>query len=161
MIVSFTILIIIIIVLTILNIKTFTNQKLYKKKYNDLDRASKEVINRQQKAVDEKVIKYKELDELYEQKITENKKLKQQLKQYEENHTYFVKEVPMKALVFKTEVVVPRELRNDKNYMEVIERSVCSKMADAIFKSKAYDISEIYNNNFVEYHLNYLFRFYK
>lgn len=161
MIVGFIILIIIIIILTVLHIKTFTKQKLYKQRYNDLDKACKEVVNRQQKVIDEKIIKYKELDELYEQKTIEIDKLKQQLKQYEENHTHFIKEVPMKALVFKTEVVVPRELRNDKDYMKVIDDTACNKLAEAIFKSKAYEVTEEFNAYCNQYRMKYVFRFYK
>jgi hypothetical protein len=161
MIVGFTILIIIIIVLAILNIKAFTNQKLYKKKYNDLHKTCKEVVNRQQKAIDEKIIKYKELDELYEEKAIEINKLEQQLKQYEENHTHFVKQVPMKSLAFTTEIVVPREYRNDKYYMETIDNAACNKLAEAIYKEKTYEVVEEFNPIFNEYHLKYIFRFYK
>lgn len=161
MIIGFTILIIIIIVLTILGIKVFNNQKLYKKKYNDLDKAYKEIVNRQSKVIDEKIIKYKELDELYEQKTIENNKLEQQLKQYKENHTHFVKEVPMKSLAFATEVVVPREFRNDKGYMDTIDNAACNKLAEAIFESKAYEVTEQFNACYNQYTMKYLFRFYK
>ena len=161
MIIGFTILIIIIIILAILNIKAFTNQKLYKKKYNDLDKAYKEIVNKQSKAIDEKIIKYKELDELYEEKTIEIDKLKQQLKQYEENHTHFVKQVPMKSLAFTTEVVVPREYRNDKYYMETMDNAACNKLAEAIYKEKTYEVVEEFNPVFNEYHLKYIFRFYK
>ena len=161
MIIGFTILIIIIIVLAILNIKTFTNQKLYKKKYNDLDKAYKETVNRQSKAIDKKIIEYKELDELYEEKTIEINKLEQQLKQYQENHTHFVKQVPMKSLSFTTEVVVPREYRNDKYYMETMDNAACNKLAEAIYKEKTYEVVEEFNPVFNEYHLKYIFRFYK
>jgi hypothetical protein len=161
MIIGFTILIIIIIVLAILNIKTFTNQKLYKKKYNDLDKAYKEIVNRQSKVIDKKIIEHKELDELYEQKVIENDKLEQQLKQYQENHTHFVKQVPMKSLAFTTEVVVPREYRNDKYYMETMDNAACNKLAEAIYKEKTYEVVEEFNPIFNEYHLKYIFRFYK
>jgi hypothetical protein len=161
MIIGFTILIIIIIVLAILNIKTFTNQKLYKKKYNDLDKAYKEIVNRQSKVIDKKIIEHKELDELYEQKVIENDKLEQQLKQYQENHTHFVKQVPMKSLAFTTEIVVPREYRNDKYYMETMDNAACNKLAEAIYKEKTYEVVEEFNPIFNEYHLKYIFRFYK
>lgn len=161
MIIGFTILIIIIIILTILNIKVFINQKLYKKKYNDLDKSYKEIVNRQSKAIDKKIIEHKELDELYEQKVIENDKLEQQLKQYQENHTHFVKQVPMKSLAFTTEIVVPREYRNDKYYMETIDNAACSKLAEAIYKEKTYEVVEEFNPVFNEYHLKYIFRFYK
>ena len=161
MIIGFTILIIIIIVLTILYIKAFTNQELYKKKYNDLDKAYKEIVNRQSKVIDKKIIEHKELDELYEQKVIENDKLEQQLKQYQENHTHFVKQVPMKSLAFTTEVVVPREYRNDKYYMETMDNAACNKLAEAIYKEKTYEVVEEFNPIFNEYHLKYIFRFYK
>jgi hypothetical protein len=161
MIIGFTILIIIIIVLAILNIKAFTNQKLYKKKYNDLDKTCKEVVNRQRKAIDEKIIKYKELDELYEQKVIEIDKLEQQLKQYKENHTHFIKEVPMKSLAFKTEIVVSRDLRNDKDYMKVIDGAACNKLAEAILESEAYEVTEEFDAYYNQYKRRYVFRFFK
>lgn len=161
MIVGFIILIIIIIVLAILNIKAFTNQEIYKKKYNDLDKAYKEIVNRQSKAIDKKIIEYKELDELYEQKVIENDDLKKKLKQYEENHTHFVKQVPMKSLAFATEVVVPREFRNDKDYMDTIDNAACNKLAEAIFESKAYEVTEEFDTCYNQYKMRYLFRFYK
>lgn len=161
MIVGFIILIIIIIVLVILNIKASTNQKLYKKKYNDLDKTCKEVVNRQQKVIDEKIIKYKELDELYEQKTIENNKLEQQLKQYKENHTHFVKQVPMKSLAFTTEVVIPREFRNDKGYMDTINNAACNKLAEAICENEAYEVTEEFDPVYNQYHLKYMFRFFK
>lgn len=161
MIVGFTILIIIIIVLIILNIKAFTNQKLYKKKYNDLDKTWKEVVIRQSKVIDEKIIKYKELDELYEQKVIEIDKLEQQLKQYKENHTHFIKEVPMKSLAFKTEIVVSRDLRNDKDYMKVIDSAACNKLAEAILETKAYEVTEEFDACYNQYKREYVFRFFK
>lgn len=161
MIVGFIILIIIIIVLAILDIKTFTNQKLYKKKYNDLDKSAKEVISRQEKVIVEKKIKYKELDELYEQKTIENDKLKQQLKQYEENNTYIIKQEPMNSVCFRNQLVVPKELRNDKDYMKSLENCICAELAKAIYENKAYETIEQYNPRDMNYHIYYTFRYFK
>lgn len=161
MIVGFIILIIIIIVLAILDIKTFTNQKLYKKKYNDLDKAAKEIINRQQKAIDEKVIKYKELDELYEQKISKYEELKKKLKEYEKNNTHFVKQEPMNSVCFRNQLVVPKDLHNDKDYMESLEHCICAELAKAIYENKAYETIEQYNPHDMNYHIYYTFRYFK
>jgi hypothetical protein len=82
-------------------------------------------------------------------------------KKYKENHTHFVKEVPMKSLAFATEVVVPREFRNDKGYMDTIDNAACNKLAEAIFESKAYEVTEQFNACYNQYTIKYLFRFYK
>ena len=83
------------------------------------------------------------------------------LKKYENDHTHFVKQVPMKSLAFTTEVVVPREFRNDKGYMDTIDNAACNKLAEAIFESKAYEVTEEFNAYYNQYIMKYLFRFYK
>ena len=160
-IIAFILLGVVLIILCIALSKVSAEKEIYMNKYKDLDRISTDIINRQSKVIDEKIIEYKELDELYEEKTIEINKLEQQLKQYEENHIHFVKQVPMKSLAFTTEVVVPREYRNDKYYMETMDNAACNKLAEAIYKEKAYEVVEEFNPIFNEYHLKYIFRFYK
>jgi hypothetical protein len=160
-IIAFTLLGIVLIILCIALSKVSAEKEIYMSKYQDMDKISTNIINRQSKVIDKKMIEYKELDELYEQKVIENDELKKKLKQYEENHTHFVKEVPMKSLAFTTEVVVPREFRNDKGYMDTIDNATCNKLAEAIFESKAYEVTEQFNACYNQYTIKYLFRFYK
>lgn len=160
-IIAFILLGIVLIILCIALSKISAEREIYTNKYQDLDRVSKDIINRQSKAIDKKIIEYKELDELYKQKVIENDELKKKLKQYEENHTHFVKQVPMKSLAFATEVVVPREFRNDKDYMDTINNAACNKLAEAICENEAYEVTEEFDACYNQYVMKYLFRFYK
>lgn len=160
-IIAFTLLGIVLIILGIALSKVSAEKEIYMSKYQDVDRISTDIINRQSKVIDKKMIEYKELDELYEQKVIENDELKKKLKQYEENHTHFVKEVPMKSLAFKTEIVVSRDLRNDKDYMKVIDGAACNKLAEAILESEAYEVTEEFDAYYNQYKRRYVFRFFK
>ena len=160
-IIAFILLSVVLIILGIALSKVSSEKEIYMSKYQDVDRISTDIINRQSKAIDKKMIEYKELDELYEQKVIENDELKKKLKQYEENHTNFIKEVPMRSLTFTTEVIVPREFRNDKYYMDTINNAACNKLAEAICKEKTYEVIENFDSVYNEYHLKYMFTFFK
>ncbi len=161
MIIGFIILIIIIIVLAILDIKTFTNQKLYKQKYNNLDKTSKNIINRQQEDINKIAKKNIELNELYEQKVSKNAELEKKLKEYEKNNTHIIKQEPMNSVCFRNQLVVPKDLHNDKDYMESLENCICAELAKAIYENKAYETIEQYNPHDMNYHIYYTFRYFK
>ena len=161
MIVGFTILIIIIVILIILYIKALANKKVYKERFRKSDKTAKDIINRQQEDINRMVQKNIQLDKLYEEKVEKNAELEKKLKEYEKNNTHFVKQEPMNSVCFRNQLVVPKDLHNDKDYMESLEHCICAELAKAIYENKAYETIEQYNPHDMNYHIYYTFRYFK
>ena len=160
-IIAFILLGIVLIILCIALSKISAEKEIYMNKYKDLDKSYRSVLNAETEKLNDAIKKNICLKEELDMKTKELDKKTTLLKNYEQSHTHFVKEVPMKSLAFSTEVVVPREFRNDKGYMDTIDNATCNKLAEAIFESKAYEVTEQFNACYNQYTIKYLFRFYK
>ena len=160
-IIAFILLSVVIIILGIALSKISAERDIYMTKYRDLDKSYRSVLNTETEKLNDAIKKNIVLKEELDMKTKELDKKTILLNQYVENNTHFVKQVPMKSLAFATEVVVPRELRNDKDYMNTINNVACNKLAEAVFESEAYELIEDFSPIYNEYHLKYMFRFYK
>ena len=160
-IIAFIFLAVVLIILGIALSKVSAEKEIYMSKYKDLDKSYRSVLNTETEKLNDAIKENICLKEELDMKTKELDKKTTLLKKYENDHTHFVKEVPMKSLAFSTEVVVPREFRNDKDYMDTIDNATCNKLAEAIFESKAYEVTEQFNACYNQYTIKYLFRFYK
>lgn len=163
--IAFILLSVVLIILGIALSKVSAEKEIYMSKYRDLDKSYRSVLNAETEKLNNTIKNLKEELDRKTKKLDEYMKkeidLKEEIKNYKQNHTNFVKQVPMKSLAFTTEVVVPREFRNDKDYMDTIDNATCNKLAEAIFESKAYEVTEQFNACYNQYTIKYLFRFYK
>ena len=130
-------------------------------RYKDLDKSYRSVLNTETEKLNDAIKENICLKEELDMKTKELDKKTTLLKKYENDHTSFVKQVPMRSLAFATEVVVPREFRNDKDYMDTINNAACNKLAEAICENEAYEVTEEFNACYNQYVMKYLFRFYK
>lgn len=160
-IIAFILLAVVLIILGIALSKVSAEKEIYMNKYQDLDKSYRSVLNAETEKLNDAIKENICLKEKLDIKTKELDKKTTLLKNYEQSHTHFVKEVPMKSLAFATEVVVPREFRNDKGYMDTIDNAACNKLAEAIFESKAYEVTEEFDTCYNQYKMKYLFRFYK
>lgn len=160
-IIAFILLSVVLIILGIALSKVSAEKEIYMSKYRDLDKSYRSVLNTETEKLNDAIKENICLKEELDMKTKELDKKTTLLKNYEQSHTHFVKEVPMKSLAFATEVVVPREFRNDKGYMDTIDNAACNKLAEAIFESKAYEVTEEFDTCYNQYKMKYLFRFYK
>ena len=123
-IIAFILLSVVLIILGIALSKVSAEKEIYMSKYKDLDKSYRSVLNAETEKLNDTIKnlkkeldrKTKKLDECMKKEID----LKEEIKNYKQDHTSFVKQVPMRSLAFATEVVVPREFRNDKDYMDTI-----------------------------------------
>ena len=159
--IAFILLSVVLIILGIALSKVSAEKEIYMSKYRDLDKSYRSVLNTETEKLNDAIKENICLKEELDMKTKELDKKATLLKKYENDHTHFVKQVPMKSLAFTTEVVVPREFRNDKSYMDTIDNAACNKLAEAIFESKAYEVTEEFNAYYNQYIMKYLFRFYK
>ena len=160
-IIAFILLSIVLIILGIALSKVSSEKEIYMSKYMDLDKSYRSVLNTETEKLNDAIKKNICLKEELDMKTKELDKKTTLLKKYENDHTSFIKEVPMRSLAFATEVVVPREFRNDKDYMDTINNAACNKLAEAICENEAYEVTENFDPVYNQYHLRYMFRFYK
>ena len=160
-IIAFILLSIVLIILGIALSKVSAEKEIYMSKYRDLDKSYRSVLNTETEKLNDAIKKNICLKEELDMKTKELDKKTTLLKKYEEDHTNFIKEVPMRSLAFATEVVVPREFRNDKDYMDTINNAACNKLAEAICENEAYEVTENFDPVYNQYHLRYMFRFFK
>lgn len=160
-IIAFILLSIVLIILGIALSKVSAEKEIYMSKYRDLDKSYRSVLNTETEKLNDAIKKNICLKEELDMKTKELDKKTTLLKKYEKDHTNFIKEVPMRSLAFATEVVVPREFRNDKDYMDTINNAACNKLAEAICENEAYEVTENFDPVYNQYHLRYMFRFFK
>lgn len=160
-IIAFILLAVVLIILGIALSKVSAEKEIYMSKYRDLDKSYRSVLNAETEKLNDAIKENICLKEELDMKTKELDKKTTLLKQYEENHTNFIKEVPMRSLTFTTEVIVPREFRNDKYYMDTINNAACNKLAEAICKEETYEVIENFDSVYNEYHLKYMFTFFK
>lgn len=160
-IIAFILLAVVLIILGIALSKVSAEKEIYMSKYKDLDKSYRSVLNTETEKLNDAIKENICLKEKLDIKTKELDKKTTLLKNYENNHTNFIKEIPMKSLAFTTEVVVPREFRNDKDYMDTINNAACNKLAEAICENEAYEVTENFDPLYNQYHLRYMFRFFK
>lgn len=164
-IIAFILLAVVLIILGIALSKVSAEKEIYMSKYKDLDKSYRSVLNAETEKLNNTIKNLKEELDRKTKKLDEYMKkeidLKEEIKNYKQNHTNFIKEVPMRSLAFATEVVVPREFRNDKDYMDTINNAACNKLAEAICENEAYEVTENFDPVYNQYHLRYMFRFFK
>ena len=153
-IIAFILLSVVLIILGIALSKASAEKEIYMSKYKDLDKSYRSVLNAETEKLNDAIKQNICLKEELDNKVT-------LLKKYENDHTSFVKQVPMRSLAFATEVIVPREFRNDKDYMDTINNAACIKLAEAICENEAYEVAENFDPVYNQYHLKYMFRFFK
>lgn len=159
--IAFILLSVVLIILGIALSKVSAEKEIYMSKYRDLDKSYRSVLNAETEKLNDAIKENICLKEELDIKTKELDKKTTLLKKYENDHTHFVKQVPMKSLAFTTEVVVPREFRNDKDYMDTINNAACNKLAEAICENEAYEVTENFDPVYNQYHLRYMFRFFK
>lgn len=160
-IIAFILLAVVLIILGIALSKVSAEKEIYMSKYKDLDKSYRSVLNTETEKLNDAIKENICLKEKLDIKTKELDKKTTLLKKYENNHTNFIKEIPMRSLAFTTEVVVPREFRNDKDYMDTINNAACNKLAEAICENEAYEVTENFDPLYNQYHLRYMFRFFK
>ena len=160
-IIAFTLLSVVLIILGIALSKVSAEKEIYMNKYKDLDKSYRSVLNAETEKLNDAIKENICLKEELDMKTKELDKKTTLLKKYENDHTSFVKQVPMRSLAFATEVVVPREFRDDKDYMDTINNAACNKLAEAICENEAYEVTENFDPVYNQYHLRYIFRFFK
>ena len=160
-IIAFILLAVVLIILGIALSKVSAEKEIYMSKYKDLDKSYRSVLNTETEKLNDAIKENICLKEKLDIKTKELDKKTTLLKNYENNHTNFIKEIPMRSLAFTTEVVVPREFRNDKDYMDTINNAACNKLAEAICENEAYEVTENFDPLYNQYHLRYMFRFFK
>lgn len=160
-IIAFILLAVVLIILGIALSKASAEKEIYMSRYKDLDKSYRSVLNAETEKLNDAIKQNIRLKEELDMKTKELDKKTILLKNYENNHTSFVKQVPMRSLAFATEVVVPREFRNDKDYMDTINNAACNKLAEAICENEAYEVTENFDPVYNQYHLRYMFRFFK
>ena len=159
--IAFILLSVVLIILGITLSKVSAEKEIYMNKYKDLDKSYRSVLNAETEKLNDAIKENICLKEELDIKTKELDKKATLLKKYENDHTSFVKQVPMRSLAFATEVVVPREFRDDKDYMDTINNAACNKLAEAICENEAYEVTENFDPVYNQYHLRYMFRFYK
>lgn len=160
-IIAFILLVVVLIILFIALSKVSSEKEIYMSRYRDLDKSYRSVLNTETEKLNDAIKKNICLKEELDMKTKELDKKTTLLKKYENDNTSFVKQVPMRSLAFATEVVVPREFRNDKNYMDTINNAACNKLAEAICENEAYEVTENFDPVYNQYQLRYMFRFFK
>lgn len=164
-IIAFTLLAVVLIILGIALSKVSAEKEIYMNKYQDLDKSYRSVLNAETEklndAIKENICLKEKLDIKTKEYMKKELDLKKEIENLKQDHTCFVKQVPMRSLAFATEVVVPREFRNDKDYMDTINNAACNKLAEAICENEAYEVTENFDPVYNQYHLRYMFRFYK
>lgn len=160
-IIAFILLVVVLIILFIALSKVSSEKEIYMSRYRDLDKSYRSVLNTETEKLNDAIKKNICLKEELDMKTKELDKKTTLLKKYENDNTSFVKQVPMRSLAFATEVVVPREFRNDKDYMDTINNAACNKLAEAICENEAYEVTENFDPVYNQYHLRYMFRFFK
>ena len=160
-IIAFVLLAVVLIILGIALSKASAEKEIYMSRYEDLDKSYRSVLNAETGKLNDAIKENICLKEELDMKTKELNKKTALLEEYEKNNTQFVKQIPMKSLAFATEVVVPRRCRNDKYYMDTINNAACVKLAEAVFESEAYEVVEHFDSMCNEYHLKYMFRFFK
>ena len=159
--IAFILLSVVLIILGIALSKVSAEKEIYINKYKDLDKSYRSVLNAETEKLNDAIKENICLKEELDMKTKELDKKTTLLKKYENDHTSFVKQVPMRSLAFATEVVVPREFRDDKDYMDTINNAACNKLAEAICENEAYEVTENFDPVYNQYHLRYMFRFFK
>ena len=159
--IAFILLSVVLIILGIALSKVSAEKEIYMNKYKDLDKSYRSVLNAETEKLNDAIKENICLKEELDMKTKELDKKTTLLKKYENDHTSFVKQVPMRSLAFATEVVVPREFRDDKDYMDTINNAACNKLAEAICENEAYEVTENFDPVYNQYHLRYIFRFFK
>lgn len=159
--IAFILLSVVLIILGITLSKVSAEKEIYMNKYKDLDKSYRSVLNDETEKLNDAIKENICLKEELDMKTKELDKKITLLKKYENDHTSFVKQVPMRSLAFATEVVVPREFRDDKDYMDTINNAACNKLAEAICENEAYEVTENFDPVYNQYHLRYMFRFFK
>lgn len=160
-IIAFILLSVVLIILGIALSKVSSEKEIYMNRYKDLDKSYRSVLNTETEKLNDAIKENICLKEELDMKTKELDKKTTLLKKYENDHTSFVKQVPMRSLAFATEVVVPREFRDDKDYMDTINNAACNKLAEAICENEAYEVTENFDPVYNQYHLRYMFRFFK
>lgn len=160
-IIAFILLSIVLIILGIALSKVSAEKEIYMNRYKDLDKSYRSVLNTETEKLNNAIKENICLKEELDMKTKELDKKTTLLKKYENDHTSFVKQVPMRSLAFATEVVVPREFRDDKDYMDTINNAACNKLAEAICENETYEVTENFDPVYNQYHLRYMFRFFK
>lgn len=160
-IIAFILLAVVLIILGIALSKVSAEKEIYMNRYKDLDKSYRSVLNTETEKLNDAIKENICLKEELDMKTKELDKKITLLKKYENDHTSFVKQVPMRSLAFATEVVVPREFRDDKDYMDTINNAACNKLAEAICENEAYEVAENFDPVYNQYHLRYMFRFFK